>query len=823
MSERTVTIGINIAGGNAAQSMLADILKQRDALLSKQRIKLDIDSSGLQQAQRAAAQARQASNNAVRDMALLGGAITSKAVAPTAQYTAGLAAALAITQKLGPALVSSLQRANTEFQRQRTLAQFWGTSGYMNAGVERFKNNLGAFLSTSGAGFSKWLQNTSTGLAAYRTGLVASSVALVGLGAAAAMSSKSSLNYINSMLNTGLMTRKHGTGERLAGAEAWVEEAQAAPWSAGRSSRMGIYESILSRNPYLEQPKATKATEDIEAYFFAHQELMKKKGIDSAEAMASIVSSQDMGGMGQVFDDIFGLGFSIRTPQGRFNEIGGKVAGMDMGQVVAERPEQAMALKLGKATQGLGDVMIGPLNSVLSTILSVAEAASKIPGLPQIAGWAIVLTGAAAAGLTVLSMLAGLAPVLGTAVALISKAGLAAKGFAVAQWALNIALSANPIGLAVVGIAALVAGLYVLEKKYGVLTKLWGALKGGLGSIGDAFREGGGMGVLKLAVGAIMANHPMMKLIVFVVDFLKKIWVNSEMLNKIMAGAITIWQQIGQFFSWIGDLINSVLDVLTGLKERIESFLGGEGEKKSLAPAEEQSMIDWAKGLKDNGHKIFDMGDEAMKAALKEAQTGVAQEHPNMANPYAYTELVDTFRNKLRNPSYGNEAVALGAAPGNPFYNPAMTNAIEGPGGIEIRTKPADEIRGSQDVEGGLQALGRWGWDKLFGPSMASGGSIISSGMLTAHGGEEIAPARAVVGGKTTLERMTEAVGGQGSGQINVSPHTEIHVHVDKVSSDVDMEKAIARASEQADRIMLFRLDEVLQAKSRRGIGYYRG
>ena len=41
-----------------------------------------------------------------------------------------------------------------------------------------------------------------------------------------------------------------------------------------------------------------------------------------------------------------------------------------------------------------------------------------------------------------------------------------------AQWALNIALSANPIGLIIIGIIALIAGIVLLAKKLGGFGKL---------------------------------------------------------------------------------------------------------------------------------------------------------------------------------------------------------------------------------------------------------------------------------------------------------------------------------------------------------------
>ena len=63
-----------------------------------------------------------------------------------------------------------------------------------------------------------------------------------------------------------------------AGAEAWIQEAQGTDWSKGRESRLGVFQTVLSKNPYMGQKGAQKATEDIEKFFFANQEMLQKRG-----------------------------------------------------------------------------------------------------------------------------------------------------------------------------------------------------------------------------------------------------------------------------------------------------------------------------------------------------------------------------------------------------------------------------------------------------------------------------------------------------------------------------------------------------------------
>ena len=107
-------------------------------------------------------------------------------------------------------------------------------------------------------------------------------------------------------------------------------------------------------------------------------------------------------------------------------------------------------------------------------------------------------------------------------------------------------------------------------------------------------------------------------------------------------------------------------------------------------------------------------------------------------------------------------------------------------------------------------------------PAMASGGTIMGSGALFGHGGEEVASAAAVTRGKTVLDQLTEStVGGQG-GSITVGG-TTININVDKISSDIDLEKALVKAGDEFDRQLMFKLRNLLDSGSLRGIGYLRG
>ena len=221
--------------------------------------------------------------------------------------------------------------------------------------------------------------------------------------------------------------------------------------------------------------------------------------------------------------------------------------------------------------------------------LKIVDVVKKIPGLGAAIGWGTVLLGAATAGLVVVSMLGSLIPgitlmknaVMGETAAKYANIAAtyahaaASKVAAAGQWLLNAAMTANPLGIVIVAIAALVAGLYYLETRFGVVTKAWKmfsessigkgvfaaiadgkkAIEGLLGTLGKAYKSGGVGGVLKVALEGIVANSPMVKLIVFIVDILRKILNSSALLSKLFATSMGIFKAIADFMSALMTMI----------------------------------------------------------------------------------------------------------------------------------------------------------------------------------------------------------------------------------------------------------------------------
>ncbi|OPX77821.1 MAG: hypothetical protein A4E45_01765 [Methanosaeta sp. PtaB.Bin039] len=835
MTERTATIKVRIDDGIG--NRLLELKQQRDALLSRSAINLRINADGLDQARQAAVRARAESAAAMKDLTALGGAITSQAVAPMAQYQAVLSSAIQASKILGAGGVAALKGVSGEFQRQRTLAQFWGTSGYMHQGIHSFRGSIQNFLATGGSRFTGWLTSVSAQLTQYRTALTASAAVMVGFAAAAGLSSKHAQNYIQATMGSRLMARK--LSDR-AGAEAWIQAAQSTDWSGGRESRMGVFQTVLSKNPYVGQKEAQKATENIEKFFFANQEMLRKKGYDSAEALASAISAPQLAGEDATkFEDIFGLGFAALTPRARLGRLSTEAAGINVEEAVAKRPDVVLADRLGKAAGAIGDSVLPVLNQVLGLFLDISNVIAKIPGLGPMLGWAAVIGGAAAAGLIFISMVGSLIPGLMTVIGVL-------KAAAAAQTLLNVAMLANPIGLAILAVAGLAAGLYVLEKKFGILTKAWNAFKGS--GIGKAIAGADMKGVLRVAADVLGVASPGLKVLLMLFDFIRKIWINSGILNKLIAGGVAMWQKMVDFFGWLLSLINNMIQwIREGLginKSEARSKMETAAQKAGVYWDQDgRSGPGWYKNSirQDTGPTDPRFAElYKLKQAYDKTPGSFAEAIPGIAN---LTKAIEALTYVLEHPVQAGAAAAQGV--GNVVTGTAdlltgktvaSSPQLTGSDGNTYAWDPKKKAWRLWTADPtGTSMLGGWFDDVDQGalpadiaaqtPQMAAGGQIRAAGSLIGHRGEEIAPASVVAGGRTVLEELTGLIsGGRGGGQpIAISAPVSVHVEVGQVSSDLDIERLATRIGREAADKLMFGLRTGLDNTSLRAIAYMRG
>jgi TP901 family phage tail tape measure protein len=159
--------------------------------------------------------------------------------------------------------------------------------------------------------------------------------------------------------------------------------------------------------------------------------------------------------------------------------------------------------KLGALAIEAGQVLLPALASVLDIVTPLIGALNSVPGpIKTIGVQALAITGG-------LLLVGGITIKIVSGVMALSKAVVviahATKIWTAAQWLLNVALNANPIGLVVLAVVALAAGVYLVIKYWDQILPL-------LQKVGQAFQQLGQwiMGGVKVAFDWIKDNWPML-------------------------------------------------------------------------------------------------------------------------------------------------------------------------------------------------------------------------------------------------------------------------------------------------------------------------
>jgi len=232
---------------------------------------------------------------------------------------------------------------------------------------------------------------------------------------------------------------------------------------------------------------------------------------------------------------------------------------------------EAAAIGMGErllpmATQALGylSAQMPNIEAAGNKLVDVALAVGRIvqaigPFIPAIAtavglfvAWRTAMTiGTAIEGVVAMTR------AFAISLALVSESeGVAAA----AQWALNIAMDANPIGLVVLGIAALVAGIVLLVTHWKQVTAfLGGEWKTVSAAAGHAFSE------LGTVVHHVVSG---------VVDWLKGHWmlIVGILGGPIVAAGLFIYAHWAQIKAIFQTGVNAVLGVVRGFAEGVVHF-----------------------------------------------------------------------------------------------------------------------------------------------------------------------------------------------------------------------------------------------------------
>jgi hypothetical protein len=138
---------------------------------------------------------------------------------------------------------------------------------------------------------------------------------------------------------------------------------------------------------------------------------------------------------------------------------------------------------------------------------------------------------------------------------------IATKAWAAAQLALNIVMDANPIGLAITGIAALAAGLTIAYKKSetfrNIVNGAWDTLKSAASIVFPVFKKAMQVGLIG-PVGVIIGHFK---------DF-KRIGSDAFGAIKTVAGGVR------DTINGIKDAISGVINTAGKVKDKVTGFLG---------------------------------------------------------------------------------------------------------------------------------------------------------------------------------------------------------------------------------------------------------
>lgn len=230
----------------------------------------------------------------------------------------------------------------------------------------------------------------------------------------------------------------------------------------------------------------------------------------------------------------------------------GPVAGAVVALAAAYKV-YAAAAKVVAAVQGVLSSKI-----VVSTAKWIANTAAIVANKVAQAASAAV-TGGAAVAAWVASTAAIVANRVAVVAGTVAMAAVRAATIAwtAVQWALNVALNANPIGLIVLAVAALVAGIILLWKNSEtfrtIVLAVWGAIKTAIKATVDWL---------------INTAWPIIKKVVdFIINYYKTLW---EVTKAIWTG---IYNAIKTALTWIKDIATTIWNaIVAGIKAYINAY-----------------------------------------------------------------------------------------------------------------------------------------------------------------------------------------------------------------------------------------------------------
>ena len=217
------------------------------------------------------------------------------------------------------------------------------------------------------------------------------------------------------------------------------------------------------------------------------------RGLDKvkqASVLSDLFGKESLGAIAPLLSNLDGV-------KDNLNKVAdsSKYAGSMEGEFSARSETTANSLQLAKNNMEAFKIAIGnglipamtPMISLLTQgVKWVSGIAQEFPGAASVLGTAAVSIAIFCGAVGALSTLAGTVQTVATFVQWAKEAGLATRIWTGIQWAWNAAMTANPVGVVIMGIAALIAIGYVLYQNWDTISSFAATMwEGGRQAIAD--------------------------------------------------------------------------------------------------------------------------------------------------------------------------------------------------------------------------------------------------------------------------------------------------------------------------------------------------
>lgn len=350
---------------------------------------------------------------------------------------------------------------------------------------------------------SKAFDDTSSSASRWSSGLSkAAGVATVGLAAVGAVmvsgvKAAAEDSAAQAVLATAMKNAAGASDAQVAATEDWISAQTAATGVTDDDLRPALGALVRATGDVGQAQKAAALAMDISAAtgkdLTSVSEALAKGYAGNTTSLGRLVpgldaatlATKDMDAITAALADKVGgsAAAAADTAAGQYKILTAQLAETKEGIGAALLP---IVLKLSTALAGLATlasqntgtltVLIGVFSALAAVIITVNAVTKALAAAEALLGIATSTT----TGLTIAQRVA-----LVATTAAQKAAELASKAWAAAQWLVNAALTANPIGLVVVAIAALVAGLVLAYKQSETFRRIVDAA---FGAVADAAR-----------------------------------------------------------------------------------------------------------------------------------------------------------------------------------------------------------------------------------------------------------------------------------------------------------------------------------------------